>query len=146
MISWANSIICSRSLSVGAAPAISIMESISWVRYASISKLQALSSAIAAIATFTFSNDLSATALLKSATSAPQSVAAPGPVKARHAPSEHRYPLGLENILGLSKPNVAARSEQKSLKQSRPQPSACPLSAGKASIGHPHREGGVEVG
>jgi hypothetical protein len=37
---------------------------------------------------------------LKSATSAPQSAAAAGPVKARQAPSEHRYPLGLENILG----------------------------------------------
>src|SRR6516164_6854754 len=68
------------------------------MRYASISKLHAASSLIAAIATFSLSNALSAIALLKLATSASQSAAAAAPLSASKAESGMRDRRKIEDI------------------------------------------------
>jgi hypothetical protein len=61
-------------------------------------KLHALSSAIAAIASFTFSNAWSAIALLKLAMRASQSAAAAAPAKASEAESEIKNRRQIEDI------------------------------------------------
>ena len=96
-----NSSICLRASSVGAAPAMPIMELISWMRYASMSKLQALSSAIAAIESFNLSNAFSAIALLKFAIRPLQSAAAAALVSASDAESDSANRLQVENIRDL---------------------------------------------
>src|ERR1700733_12421877 len=102
MAFWANSIICFRSPSVAAAPAAPMAKSISCRRYASISKLHMLSSAIAAIASFTFAINFSAIALLKLAARASQFEADAGAVKNTVDDSEIRSRLDTETILSFS--------------------------------------------
>ena len=66
-----------------------------------MSKLQALSSAIAAIESFNLSNAFSAIALLKFAMSPSQSAAAAAPASASDAESDSANRLQIENIRDL---------------------------------------------
>src|ERR1700722_10887590 len=102
MALWAYSIICFRSPSFAAAPAAAMAKSISCRRYASISKLHMLSSAIAAIASLTLAIDFSAIALLKLAARASQSAAEAVAVRNSVAEIEIRSRLDTESMLGFS--------------------------------------------
>ena len=104
----------SLSRQFAAAPAAPMAKSISCRRYASISKLHMLSSAIAAIASFTFAIDFSAIALLKLATRASQSKPKPRPLKTAspRAKSEvASIPRG-PGLLHKAPQAVAARESQ----------------------------------
>src|ERR1700722_9404159 len=102
MVFWAYSISCFRSPSLAAAPAALMAKSISCRRYASISKLHMLSSAIAAIASLTFAIDFSVIALLKLAARPSQSAAKAATVRDSVVESEIRSRLDTKSILGFS--------------------------------------------